>query len=130
MAGCCFGIPTDAPWAVTFPDGSFAHAEHGTTAVHPTQLYEMGLLLVLGLVLTYRVKPGWRMPVYLLGYGVGRFIIEYFRGDLRGELSLVSNLSPSQQTAVVFVISGLTMLCWQRWRDAAKREGTQARHAP
>ena len=124
MAGCCFGIPTEGPWAVTFPDGSFAHAEHGTTGVHPTQLYEMGLLFVLGLALTYRVKPGWRVALYLLGYGVGRFIIEYFRGDLRGDLGLMPSLSPSQQTAVLFVIGGLTMLCWQRWRGAGKQGPT------
>lgn len=62
LRGCCYGLPTDAPWGVTFPAGSPAWAQQmvsGATGilggmmgevlpVHPTQLYEMAAALALG----------------------------------------------------------------------------------
>jgi len=82
----------------------------------------MGVLLVLGLVLTYRVKPGWRVGSYLFGYGVGRFVIEEFRGDRRGDLDLVPGLSPSQQTSLIFVLVGCALLSWKRWKSVDSLE--------
>ena len=44
FAGCCFGKPTNVPWAITFTD-PFARANVGTplgVPLHPTQLYEAG----------------------------------------------------------------------------------------
>ena len=44
FAGCCFGKPTNVPWAITFTD-PFANANVGTplnVPLHPTQLYEAG----------------------------------------------------------------------------------------
>ena len=37
LAGCCQGIPTNVPWAVTFPNSLFPKS----VKVHPTQIYEM-----------------------------------------------------------------------------------------
>lgn len=55
MAGCCYGLPTDLPWGVTFPSGSSAHLHQILTdpclfpwapqPVHPTQLYEAAATL-------------------------------------------------------------------------------------
>src|SRR5689334_20174706 len=51
MAGCCYGLETHVPWAITFTD-PFANANAGTplnVPLHPTQLYEAGAeLLILG----------------------------------------------------------------------------------
>ena len=53
-AGCCYGSPTDVPWAITFTN-PLAAANVGTPlgiALHPTQVYEAGAeLLILGLLL-------------------------------------------------------------------------------
>ena len=88
MAGCCYGKPTDVPWAVTFTDPA-ANFNVGTplnVALHPTQLYESGagLVILVALLLLER-RPGhfagrtfWS---FALLYGVLRFIIEFFRGD-------------------------------------------------
>src|ERR1700730_12610505 len=55
FAGCCYGRPTNVPWAITFTD-PFAAANVGTplnVPLHPTQLYEAGAeLLILILLLT------------------------------------------------------------------------------
>jgi phosphatidylglycerol:prolipoprotein diacylglycerol transferase len=84
-----WGRPSDAPWAVIFP-GDAAQACATATefcARHPSQLYE-GLLegLILGtllLVLVWRFKalkkPGVIAGVFIAGYGISRFIVEFFR---------------------------------------------------
>jgi phosphatidylglycerol:prolipoprotein diacylglycerol transferase len=80
--GELWGRPTDVPWAIIF-DGPYA----GDVPRHPSQLYEAGLEgIVLGLVLAFffwrtkaRVQPGKLVGIFLLGYGLSRFIVEYFR---------------------------------------------------
>jgi phosphatidylglycerol:prolipoprotein diacylglycerol transferase len=94
MNGCCFGIPTDLPWGVSYAPGTEAfaaqvaagwidsHAAH-SLAVHPTQLYHAaaGALSFLALTQIEATWPGRRLVVALLLYAVSRFVIEFFRGD-------------------------------------------------
>lgn len=76
LNGCCYGAPTDLPWAV-YTAGALRH---------PVQLYETGfnlaLYAVLHLVLRRR-RPGLVIAVYLLAYGAWRFAVEFLRGDDR-----------------------------------------------
>ncbi|MDZ4655040.1 MAG: prolipoprotein diacylglyceryl transferase family protein [Coriobacteriia bacterium] len=73
LRGCCFGLPTDLPWGVTFPMGSPAWTQQlldGTTGifglmgevrpVHPTQLYEMAGALLFGALAVWLMQ---RTPV-------------------------------------------------------------------
>ena len=106
MAGCCHGAPTDSFLGLQFPADSPACQLHGVQPVHPTQLYEMGLLIVLGLATQFKVPPLHRIWVYLIAYGTGRFFVEYLRGDNRGAISLIPPLSPSQHLAILFVSAG------------------------
>src|SRR5215470_4652604 len=86
FAGCCYGKPTTKPWGITFTD-PFAAANVGTplnVPLHPTQLYEAGaeLLILIALLATERKGngfPGRTFWLYMLLYGVSRFIIEFFR---------------------------------------------------
>ena len=52
LGGCCFGTPTDLPWAISYTGGSMPYAVHNalgllqagaitSVAVHPTQMYEI-----------------------------------------------------------------------------------------
>ena len=86
FAGCCYGKPCSLSWAVVFknPDSL---APIGVP-LHPTQLYHMfsNLLVFFVLSLVYRRKSfeGQILSLYLMLYSVGRFIVEFFRGDNRG----------------------------------------------
>ncbi len=75
--GCCYGSLTHVPWAVCMEDGTR----------HPTQLYEAAFnLLVYGILLWFfprRKQNGRVLALYLLTYPVGRFLLEFFRGDER-----------------------------------------------
>jgi phosphatidylglycerol:prolipoprotein diacylglycerol transferase len=87
-SGCCWGTPTDLPWAVTFPEMARAiHAGLPEVPLHPTQAYlALNSLLILGvLVLVYRRKRfhGQIIMLYLMLYGASRFVLEFLRGDSR-----------------------------------------------
>ncbi len=83
LAGCCFGHSADVPWAVASPPG---HAVAGRT-VHPAPIYEtLGCAAVLAL-LWFVVRPRARFPgqvvaSYFVLYGIERFLVELFRGDV------------------------------------------------
>lgn len=85
LNGCCYGYPTTKPWGVIFPQDSFAYYQFGYQALHPTQLYELGLDL-LGFVFLWlsRRKVAFRgqlFSLYLISYGLIRFVVSFFRAD-------------------------------------------------
>ena len=78
----------------------------------PLQLYESLFLFALCgvLVLLLLKKRGtFNASVYLISYGVWRFIIEFFRDDDRGASGL-SFLTPSQLTAIVLICVGVAYI--------------------
>ena len=114
-AGCCYGKETDSIFGIKFPGMS--------TAVHPTMLYEAIFLFVMFFVcgfLLLRFQFNYNMPLYLVTYGIFRFLIEYVRGDERG--SFVAGMSPSQFWSIVMVALGVALFFYMRWRD--KKRGS------
>jgi phosphatidylglycerol:prolipoprotein diacylglycerol transferase len=115
-AGCCYGKPTDVPWAIIFTN-PLAFANVGTPLgipLHPTQLYEAGAeLLILGLLLTTERKgrpfAGRTFWAYMLLYAISRFVIEIYRGDPRG---MVLGFSTSQFISLVLAPLSLAMLVY------------------
>ena len=86
-AGCCYGSETHVPWAVTFHN-PLAKEIVGTplnVPLHPTQLYEMILELCNCLFLVWLIRrkkfEGEIIGTYMIIYGMGRYFIEFFRGD-------------------------------------------------
>ena len=81
LAGCCYGKPTTLPWGMTFTD-TFAASNVGTplhVALHPTQLYDGGTELADPRVPAahrewWRKRAGWTFWVYILLYGISRFV--------------------------------------------------------
>ena len=84
-----WGRPTDLPWGVAFPGIAAQDCGQleGLCARHPSQLYEALLEgLILGLVLLWMAYrqgglklPGWITGLFFVGYGLSRFIVEFFR---------------------------------------------------
>ncbi len=84
-----WGRPTTLPWGVAFPGDAAQYCEgiSGICARHPSQLYEAALEgLLLGAVLLWLVwRAGWLSypgriaGLFFAGYGLARFIVEFFR---------------------------------------------------
>ena len=115
LAGCCYGHPTDLPWAVTFTD-PLAASNVGTPlgiSLHPTQLYEsLAALFILIFLLIWerkrRMFAGQIFWTCLLMYPTARFVIELYRGDPRG--TVFDLLSTSQFVSIMIVPLGIAML--------------------
>jgi len=109
LNGDAFGIPTALPWAVTFTNPE-AMAPLGVP-LHPTQLYEMGLNLILfGFLWWWRTRIRFDGQLFLLyagGYGTIRFIVENFRGD---QLQYAGEISAAQTISVLVLVAAGTLL--------------------
>lgn len=120
MAGDDYGSPTSVPWAIAFSDPDAAAIGGAPLGIplHPVQLYEsvFCLLLFFGLVWLARRKTfdGQVLLAYSVVYAVGRFIIEYFRGDLDRGFVLGGLFSTSQFIAVVIVLIALAVFPTRR----------------
>lgn len=122
FAGCCYGRQVDG-----FPGLPMTVWKNGMK-IHgyfiPTQLYESIFLFILFGVTTflYFKKIDWNFVVYLIGYGIWRFIIEFFRTDDRGEL--LPGLTPSQWISVGLIAAGLIILGFKIYKIfKAKKTG-------
>jgi phosphatidylglycerol---prolipoprotein diacylglyceryl transferase len=134
FAGCCFGKPTTVPWAITFTN-QFAHDNVGTplnTPLHPTQLYEAGAELLILVFLLTTEKSGRKFPgrtfwLYMLLYGISRYVIEFYRGDERGS---IGPFSTSQFISLLLVPLAVVMLLYLgRFSGGPAHEGTRSQRA-
>tara|TARA_A100001011_G_scaffold202506_1_gene210883 strand:- start:30779 stop:31537 length:759 start_codon:yes stop_codon:yes gene_type:complete len=78
LVGCDYGLPTNLPWAMTFPNG----APPTLIPVHPTQIYETLLGLIIFSILwnlKYKLKKGYLFSLYIFLAGTERFFIEFIR---------------------------------------------------
>ena len=82
-AGCCWGRPTNLPWAVTFTNKDATTGVPLGVPLHPTQLYEAVAEGIICLILIWRLKRGQTngqvIGLYLLLYGMVRFGVEFLR---------------------------------------------------
>lgn len=132
-----WGRATDAPWGVVFPGPSAQDCGQiaGVCARHPSQLYEAGLegLLLLGVMLVLAFRrgalkiPGQITGVFLAGYGIARFIVEFFR-QADDQFITVDNpmgyvirlgdfgLSMGQLLSLPMVLAGVALIVYARRR--------------
>lgn len=106
LAGCCYGRETDSAFSITFHDSAYAPNE---VALIPTQILSSGLdflhfFILLYFVKKWKKKDGQVTGLYFMLYSAGRFILEYFRGDL--ERGSVGILSTSQFIAIFMFLFG------------------------
>jgi phosphatidylglycerol:prolipoprotein diacylglycerol transferase len=122
LNGDDYGTLTRAPWAVVYPPGTEAYQAHlargwisagdaWSQPIHPVQLYAclLGLALFSVLVALPLKWQGRRLCTQLVIYGVGRFLLEYLRGDFR---TVLGPFSLPQLFSTAFVVMGAVI--WLR----------------
>ena len=101
LSGCCYGVETYTTLDMVFPNLEGRHL--------PTQLIEMTFLFLLGTMLVlfaFFKFTKYTSVIYLSCYALFRFMIEFLRGDERGQLS---GLSPSQYWCIVLLIGSVVV---------------------
>ncbi len=105
--GELWGRPTDLPWGMVFQQA-------GNLARHPSQLYQFALegIVLFGLLWWYSSKKratGAISAVFLIIYGLGRFLVEFARepDSYLGLLSL--GLSMGQWLSIPMILAGMIM---------------------
>jgi phosphatidylglycerol:prolipoprotein diacylglycerol transferase len=120
-----WGRPADVPWAMVFPDDPLQLARH------PSQLYQFalegGLLLAIMLWYSRRERPVWAVSgVFSLGYGLQRFLVEFFREPDAHITTLVFGWMTRGQLLCLPMIALGIYLLWsshRRWGAAAVAKG-------
>ena len=114
-AGCCYGIALDPdhPLAVTFTD-PVAAAQTGVPLhipLAPTQLMQAANDLALAIALTVlwrrKLRPGTTLSAYLVLYGLGRGVVEFWRGDSQRGLFFGGVISTSQLLSLASIAIGI-----------------------
>ena len=106
LAGCCYGAETDSAFHIVFTRSNFAP---NNVPLIPTQLImSAGDFLLFAFLMIYDKKKkneGQVTGAYLTLYSLGRFAVEFFRGDVaRGS---VGPLSTSQFIALFVAAFGI-----------------------
>ena len=116
-------VSQSVPWVIIFPDG-------GNLPRHPSQLYEAGLegvflFLVLNtlwwFVPRYRQRPGFFTGLFFLIYGIGRFVLEYFREPDAQLGLLIGDLSMGQLLCLPMILVGTGLLIYASPRAILSR---------
>jgi phosphatidylglycerol---prolipoprotein diacylglyceryl transferase len=112
--GELWGRVTDVPWAMVFP-------LIDDQPRHPSQLYQFALEGIVLFALLWWYSRRWRplgavSGVFLIGYGLQRFLVEFTR-EPDGFLGLLAfGLSMGQWLSLPMVIAGFAMLTWANRR--------------
>ena len=123
LSGCCYGKPTTCALGVHFPPASAAGHSAAAAAqqlglpsvgLQPTQLYSSGygFLILAVLLLTdkyLRHKRGAVFGLFLVLYGVARFVVDFFRYYEENAKGLFS-LTVSQYISAALFIAGFVLL--------------------
>jgi phosphatidylglycerol:prolipoprotein diacylglycerol transferase len=121
--GELWGRPTDAPWAMVFPNG-------GPIPRHPSQLYEAaleGIVLFIALTLLVRAgalkRPGLVTGAFALGYGIARITCELFREPDVQLGFLWGGLTMGMLLCIPLVLAGIVVLTVALTSDPIRKDG-------
>ncbi|MCI0468739.1 MAG: prolipoprotein diacylglyceryl transferase [Nitrospirae bacterium] len=102
--GELYGRVSSAPWAMIFPDG-------GNQPRHPSQLYEFllegaALFIILWTLRNKGFRHGVITSLFMMLYGVFRFIVEFFREPDPQIGHILGLITMGQVLCLAMVISG------------------------
>ena len=130
--GELYGRPTDAAWGMVFPDYFDPALDawvYGAEAVarHPSQLYEAFLegavMFVVVRVAVTRFgalrRPGVATGLFLAGYGLSRFAVEFFR-EPDSYAATLGFLTRGMMLSLPMALFGAALVWWATRRPAPR----------
>lgn len=109
LAGCCYGLQTESPFHIIFHESDYAPNNIPLLPTQPISSILNFLNFFALLLISKRVKASGQVAgFYLIFYSAGRFILEFFRGDL--ERGNVGVLSTSQFISTITFLIGIAIV--------------------
>ncbi|MDP9126894.1 MAG: prolipoprotein diacylglyceryl transferase [Pseudomonadota bacterium] len=113
--GELYGRVTTVPWGVVFPRG-------GVMPRHPSQLYEaflegavlFAILFALSQKKKIRAHPGCLSGCFLVGYGLFRFFVEFFREPDAQLGFLFAGATMGQLLCIPMIAVGIGIIAWSQ----------------
>ncbi|KYC75537.1 MULTISPECIES: prolipoprotein diacylglyceryl transferase [Bacillus] len=85
LNGDAFGSPTGSNFGLVYPKGTVAYDTYGSLPLWPAEVWESQWdFIVFGLILIFKNRTwpkGFLFLVYNILYALGRFMLEFLRGD-------------------------------------------------
>jgi phosphatidylglycerol:prolipoprotein diacylglycerol transferase len=127
LNGCCYGGPTDLPWACRFHDPPITGPL--TPPSHPTQIYasiiNLGVFYLLLRIFRRQRITGQVLWSYIVFYAIYRFGIEFLRAGVTAQVA-AAGLTQAQWASIGMLLAGGAVLYWL----SKHGEGVQAfRHS-
>jgi phosphatidylglycerol:prolipoprotein diacylglycerol transferase len=133
LNGCCYGKPCDLPWAVTFHPSSIAGQHVHDTPLHPTQIYESVVALVIFFVLLAvdRRKPfhGFLLWLFIILLAAYRFLIDPIRTYESMAMAVETpglSLTSNQVIGLVLIAVSVVFMFFLRTRARRASAGPSA----
>jgi phosphatidylglycerol---prolipoprotein diacylglyceryl transferase len=116
--GELYGRVTTMPWGMYFP------LDPSQSLRHPSQLYEallegIVLFVVMWLIRKKKYFDGFLLGIYICGYGLARFIAEFFREPDYNVDIILATISIGQLLCLLMMLVGIALLIWRKY--AAKK---------
>ncbi|WP_018132010.1 prolipoprotein diacylglyceryl transferase [Effusibacillus pohliae] len=122
MNGDAFGSPTGGNFGLVYPPGTYAYDTYGSQPLWPAEVWEGQwdiVVFALLLILKQRKWPvGYIFLFYNILYSIGRFFLEFLRGDTARTLGLTA----AQWTSLAVIAAALGCMVYLKIRQA--RGGT------
>jgi phosphatidylglycerol:prolipoprotein diacylglycerol transferase len=101
------------PWGMYFP------LDPTQSLRHPSQLYEallegIVLFIVMWLIREKSKFDGFLLGIYICGYGLARFIAEFFREPDYNVNIILTTISIGQLLCLIMMLSGIALLIWRK----------------
>lgn len=110
LNGCCYGLPHEH-LGIVYPAGTDAYFAFGAQPLFPAVLFEAAWdLLALGILLVVyrrRLLPGFIALSYFVLYSIGRFTLEFWRGD---SLRTLMNFKAAQVSSIITIIVAIILM--------------------
>lgn len=118
-----WGRPASVPWAMVFPTDPLGLPRH------PSQLYEFGLEGIVLFAIMWglsrlRLPNGTLLGTFLMGYGLSRIIVEFFRNPDAQLGFVLGPFSMGQLLSVPMVLAGLALVLWVTLRARGRAPAT------
>jgi phosphatidylglycerol:prolipoprotein diacylglycerol transferase len=121
--GCCFGRECHLPWGMIFPANSPAGYQMGEISIHPTQLYSSLYALTIFIVLIQLDKKerfeGFLFSIFLILYGIARFIIDFFR-YYESQMFIFDGIDFNQIVSLFMILVGIWIIISQKSKLSKK----------